>query len=130
MTTYTIGDKGTELHLLIKQGSTFGPKRIRFKNPDGSPINLTSCSFRAQMRKTYNDATVSASFVFTIDNPTGGEFLMELPFEQTTTLTCGATEDAPESKYDWDMEMVDSSGRINPVFYGIASVFREVTRPV
>ena len=125
-----IGTKGAELDILIRQGATFGPVASVLTNPDTSPVNLTGCVFRGQVRKTASDAlSTGCAITFTITNASAGQFTWEITDEVTTTLTADATsESGPNSQYVWDMEMQDASGRVIPLAYGKAQVFREVTK--
>lgn len=125
-----IGTKGTELDLLIRQGATFGPVTSTLKNPDQSPVDLTGCIIRAQIKKTPNSPTSSGIVVdVNIDNPTSGTFIWGLTADQTASFGADPTsETAPSSVYVWDMELQDASGRILPLLYGNVNVFREVTK--
>lgn len=126
----TLGTKGAELDLLIRQGATFGPNNSSLKNPDGSPINLTGASLRLQIRKTPN-STLSPGAVGTaeITDAAQGLFTWGFSAEQTALLPADARgETEPDSQYVWDMELEDSQGRIIPLVYGKVLVFREVTK--
>lgn len=118
----TVGTIGDELHLLIKQGSTF---TLDFTF---TGVDLTGCTVRGQIRKTAQDATIAASFVYTAITPASGIFKMEISDENTALITCGDTVDDAASQYVWDMELEDSAGRVTPTHYGNVKVFREVTR--
>lgn len=125
----TIGNKGEELNLLIRQGATFGPNECTLVNPNGTPMNLTGCTFSAQIRKTPSSPTVLASAVFSITNAAQGQFTWEFSETATATLVADDTSETAEaSTYVWDMEMQDNSGNILPLVYGAVNVFREVTK--
>lgn len=124
-----IGNKGTELDLLIRQGATFGPNECTLLGEDGLGINLTGATLRAQIRKTPSSATASASAVFTITSPSTGTFVWEFTSAETTTLLADdSSEEAEASTYVWDMELQDASGDVIPLLYGKVNVFREVTK--
>ena len=127
----TIGSKGAELDLLIRQGATLGPYPARLVNPDTSPMDLTGCTLRAQVRKTYStDLQTGASAVFTIVNALDGRFTWKIPATSTRELAAGPTELHKDSLYVWDMEIEDSQGDVTPLLYGVVKVFREVTKEV
>lgn len=127
----TIGSKGAELDLLIRQGATLGPYPARLANLDASPMNLTGCTLRAQVRKSYTtDIQPGASFVFTIVDALDGRFIWSIPASSTRDLLAGPTETHKDSLYVWDMEIEDSQGNVTPLLYGMARVFREVTKEV
>lgn len=125
-----IGSKGSELDLLIRQGATFGPVACTLTNPDTSPVNLTGCTFRGQMRKTASDLlSTGCAFTFVITNATLGQFTIEITDENTTALAADVvSETGPSSQYVYDVEMEDASGRVIPILFGKAQVFREVTK--
>jgi hypothetical protein len=126
----TIGTKGANLDLLIRQGATLGPVPCRLTNPDTSPMILTGSTFRGQIRKTPSSASsTGATAVCVITNATNGEFTFEFPVAATTALIADdVSEEAPASIYVWDLEIEDSVGRVTPIFYGTVKVFREVTK--
>lgn len=124
----TIGIKGEELDLLIRQGATFGPFTVRLRNPDGTPVNLNDCTIRGQVRKTFDAVAVAASFDTEITNPEMGEFRFSISPFATQQIMAGESESAASSLYVYDLELVDAEGGVTPLTYGNARVFREVTR--
>ena len=124
-----IGDIGEPLDLLIRQGADFGPITETLTNPDGSPFDLTGCLCRGQIRRAAADPTVVAEFVFQVaDDPTTGVVVWGLSHAVTAALSAGETIKDPASRYVYDHELVDASGRILPWRYGAVLVHREVTR--
>jgi hypothetical protein len=125
-----IGFLGFELDLEIKQGSTFGPINVTANNPDGSVVNLTGCLIRGQIRrKALNADPFVASFDTSIVDAANGLFTFGLSYTVTAAIAAGEFIKSPESLYQYDIEMVDSTGlRVIPLLYGKAFVFREVTR--
>lgn len=124
-----IGSIGAEMDLLIKQGGTFGPVTVTARNPDNTPMDLTGCTVRGQIRKKALDTAVVATFVCTIaaDQVTNrGKFEFGLTDEVTAAIA--ADEQPAKSLFVWDMELEDSAGRVIPLYYGQVEVFREVTR--
>lgn len=122
-----IGSFGAPLDLRIKQGSTFDPQ-VTLNNPDGSPVNLTGSTLRAQIRKNALDTEVVATFTINIVDAPNGVFQLVLTDEQTAAIVTGEQPGSSASKFVWDLEMEDSLGRVIPIFYGSVQVFREVTR--
>lgn len=114
-----LGDFGDQLDLQIKQGSTFGPHQGVISNPDDTPVDLTGCELRAQLRRNPGDSSV-VTFDVEITDPAEGEFTFELTKEQTATLS--------PPKYQWDMELEDAAGRVTPICFGDVLVALEVTR--
>ena len=134
MTTPTIGYYGERLDLRVRQGATFGPIQATMRNPVvppaelGTPVDLTGCTIRGQIRRKALDVAIVASFAVTITNAVNGQYEFGLSSTTTTGITAGETLDSTQSKYVWDLELVDSSGRITPLYYGVVNVLREVTR--
>jgi hypothetical protein len=124
----TIGTRGERLNLLIRQGATFGTFHATMANPDGSPVNLTGCLIRGQIRKTADSATVITNITVTSAYDATGAYSFGITDEQTAVITAGFDIDRPESIYVWDLELLDSLGQIIPLYYGDALVYRRVTR--
>ena len=125
----TIGSKGTEMGLIIRQGATFGPAYIRHEDPLGVKVDLTGAVVRAQLRKTALATEKAADFVFEM-LPAGDQysFSFGLTAAVTAALPAGEKPTDPDSKYVWDMEIEWPDGRVDPLYYGPVAVFREVTR--
>ena len=124
-----IGNKGSNLDILIRQGATFGMVESTLKDENGSPINLTGAIIRGQIRKSPNDLVrANAEFDCVVINEEMGVFQWGLSYAKTTTLTAGVDENDPSSKYYYDIEVEYPNGRIDPLIYGVARVFREVTK--
>jgi hypothetical protein len=127
-TILTIGTFGERMDLRIKQGSSFGPMRFEMVNPDDTPVDLSNCVIRSQIRQDALDATVVADITCDITNPMLGKFEISLTDEQTQVIEAGESIGDPESRYVWDMELEDGSGRVIPLYHGQVIVLREVTR--
>lgn len=128
MPALTLGTLGEEMNLRIRQGATFGPHLFRMTNPDGSPVNLTGCTIRGQIRKTALAPSAALSFTATITDAAQGRYQLLFTAAQTAAIKAGEKETDSDSKYVWDLEFVDSTGAILPLYYGVVTVFREVTR--
>lgn len=123
-----LGSKGGRLDLLITQGKTLSRRFIRF-NPDGSRMNLTGKKFVAEIRKTADSPTLSGSAVFVLTDPVNGEYRMTFTDETTAAIPCHPSgETHPDSRYEWDKEMHNEDGTVEPVMYGEVGVFREVSK--
>jgi hypothetical protein len=127
-TPLVLGSYGELLSLKIKQGADFGPHIFRFKNPNGTPVDLTGCVFNAQMRQKALDTEVVATFTCTVTDAVGGEMIMSMDSLITSTIPAGELVSSSDSKYVWDMYMTDSLGDVTPRYYGPVEVFRGVTR--
>ena len=135
MATPRIGSFGTKLALDIRQGATFGPHYLELKQEDGTDVNLTGSTFRAQIRRKALDANpVVATITCTIDVAVGApgapaRVKFTMTDETTAAIPAGEQPTESASQYVWDMEWEDSLGNVLPVAYGPVTVLREVTRP-
>lgn len=128
MATMTLGFVGEELNLLIRQGATFGPIQFIMKNADGSSVNLTGCTIQGQIRKTALASVVTKALACTITSPSTGQYEISLTAAQTAQIKAVEDAKSSENKYVWDLELIDSIGRVIPLYYGVVMIFREVTR--
>ena len=123
-----VGTKGAQLDLLIKQGSTFSFKAT-ISDKNNSAMNLTGASFSGMIRKSWNSVPIIVSVSTIITNATAGMVEISLSSSQTGAMAAGEDERDENSQYVWDYELLDSTGKITPIFYGNVSVFREITKP-
>lgn len=124
--TLTIGSIGENLDLTIKQGASFGPFTFNMQNPDATPVDLTGVTFAAKIKKLPTTPVV-ATLLIEVTDAANGQYQMSLTAVDTAKIPAGTTIDASQSGYLWDMEMTDSLGRVTPLYYGAARVFREIT---
>lgn len=124
----SIGDIGNKLDLVIKQGSTFGPFKVTLVNPDDTPVNLTGSTVNGQIRRSALDDSVAATLTAQITSATEGEFQFGLTSTETAQMVAGERKEDLASLYVWDMTLVDSEGRVIPLYYGDVRVVRGVTR--
>lgn len=128
MVTPRIGTFGTRTDLDIRQGATFGPLTLTFKNPDGSAVNLTGCSLTGQIRKQALSSTVVQAFTAAITDAAAGVATLTIDAVATAAIPAAETPISPDSRYVYDVELIDTQGRVIPVLYGDVVVLREVTR--
>lgn len=122
---------GERWDLELRQGSSFGPVRHVLTNPDETPVNLTGCQVRGQIRRKALDTTVVATFVCTIaPDPLLGWYEFALTDEATAAIPCGPTIADALSQFEYDIELEDAAGRVMCTLQGRVSVKPEVTREV
>lgn len=122
----TIGYKGENLDLLIRQGASFDEQVIfAFNN---QPVDLTGLSFRGQVRKTFDAPLITAQIQVDVVDAINGVVRIYIPDDTTALIEAGETEDDPLSQYVYDIEAEDANTDVYPFLYGIVSVFREVTK--
>lgn len=130
MATAKISNVGQRCDLEIVQGATLYPVKHELHNPDGSPLDLTDCTVRGQIRKTAK-STGAPVAMFTVVYPanrTEGWYTFGLSDETTGGIACGASLAAPESQYVYDIELEDASGNVMQMLYGIVGVQPGATR--
>ncbi len=125
----TIGYRGERLDLTIRQGATFGPALIRIENQPGEKADLTGVSIRAQVRLSPDAAATTAEMELEmLAAEEQYSFSFGLSAAVTAAMPAGSQLGDPGFRQHWDMEMVWPDGRIDPLYYGIVTVHREVTR--
>lgn len=119
-----LGFLGEEMNLLITQGTDFGPVTVTTTNPDDSPVDFTGCSIRGQVRSSFGKHL--GNVVVDMPNPETGTYSFSIP--ASTKLSAGLDLDSPDSNHTWDLELVESSGAIKPLYYGSVQVRKKVTK--
>lgn len=123
----TISQQGERLDLEVRQGSTLGPIRHTVTDVDNvTPFNFTGCTVLGSIRKTpraFGEPAATLVVVFPFDR-TLGYYDFSVPDEITATMPM----DADVTKFYWDSELIDASGRVIPLFYGEFRVTAEATR--
>ena len=113
-----------KLKLKIIQGATFRKPLVWLAPDKTTPIDLTGCTARMQVRSEVESATVlleltTANGGIVIDGP-AGKLILHLPPKATTAISW-------ESGV-WDLEVVHPNGDVTRLVQGTISVLPEVTR--
>lgn len=106
----------TKLNLVIDQGADFTTS-VNLNDTDGNPINLSTYTSRAQLRKHY---TSSNAVNFSTSGTSGGVLTLSLTADQTANIISG--------RYVYDVEVVDSSNVVSRIVEGVVTVTPNVTR--
>ena len=115
--------KPANLKLQIYQGATFR-KRLRWLNPDQTPIDLTGCTARMQVREEVESTAVLLEL--TTENGrialggTAGTVELLVDADTTAAITWGGGA--------WDLEIVHPGGEVTRLAQGSLCVSPEVTR--
>lgn len=123
-----VGFRGKRLDITARQGADVGPFIVTLRNPDLTFVDLTGCTIRGQVRKNALDTVKIADFTVSIINPAIGQFSFEIPQSISKDIPAGEYQRSPESIYQWDIELLDSTNKVTPLYYGEYLNFREVTR--
>ena len=107
-------------NIFIDQGADFSIT-VNVADVDGTTLNLAGYSAAAQMRKTYESSSASATFTTAISNPTtDGQVTLTMTDTVTTALSPG--------RYVYDLEILQtSSSTITRVIEGIINVRPQVS---
>lgn len=103
-------------NLFIDQGATYATKLL-LNDADGIPVNLTGYTASAQIRKHYASSN-AVNFDVTLN--TTGNVILELSANTTANMVAG--------RYVYDVELVDTGGRVSRVIEGIVTISPNVTR--
>ena len=105
----------------VEQGSTF-QWEIYLLDTDGvTPLDLTGCTVRSQLRKSYSDTNPTLSFTCTINPvPTTGRVIISATATQTAAV--------PKGKYVYDVEVEDTVGKVFKPYKGCMCVTPEATK--
>ena len=105
--------------IVIDQGSDFA---IQLQiSADGSNVNLTNQSARAQLRPTATSSTLTETFTCSVVSITEGKIRVALTNSETSAISPG--------KYYYDVELVNAgTSTVTRLIQGIARVTAEVTR--
>ena len=107
-------------NIFIDQGADFSIT-VNVADVDGTTLNLAGYSAAAQIRKTYESSSASATFTTAISNPTtDGQVTLTMTDTVTTALSPG--------RYVYDLIVTSSGGLKTRVVEGQAIVTPGVTR--
>ena len=108
----------------IEQGATY-QLVVTWKQPDGTPVDLTGYSARMQFRKTKTSTTVlfsgtTANGVISLGGA-AGTVSITIPATSTDDFTFGCGV--------YDLELESAGGIVTRLIEGDVEVSKEVTRP-
>ena len=106
--------------ITIQQGADFA-KTLTIKDDSDAVINVSSDTFRGQVRKLHSSTDTEATFTF--DSATNGASGIV-----AWTLTAAQTAAMGNGKFVYDVEWVKSSGSVVRLLEGVADTTPEVTR--
>jgi hypothetical protein len=121
-----VSNIGCQYNLIMRRGADFIVPSITFQNADLSPVDLTGCTFAAEMRRTGLSADVALQFTVTPVDLPHGIIRMSVAAAATASVTCGETQFDLSSQYVWDMRMTDANGIISTPLWGTVNVLRQV----
>lgn len=87
------------------------------KDNDGTPVDLTGYSARAEVRPTISSETVTLDLAPTIPNPANGVIVVSIADEVTATIDPGS--------YVWGLVLETPTGGVIPIESG-PILFRQI----
>lgn len=114
--------------ILLEVGAEFS-ELLQLKDSDGSPIDITGCSFKAQVRENYSAAEALLELTCEIDDGPNGYLLMSASHVDTASLPVDPAQSPllQVTDYVWSLEMTDNAGNVQRLLQGVAQVSPEVT---
>lgn len=109
--------------ILCEQGATFSLV-LTWRNPDGTPIDITGYSAKMQVRASKADATA----ILTLDTTTGGITLGGDMGTVTLTASATATNSLTSGAYVYDLELTSATNNVTRLIEGAFTVSGQVTR--
>lgn len=104
--------------LFLEQGTDFSTT-ITLDDVAGVPYNLTNIQAKSQIKKSYYSTSATATFTITINDPSNGVILLQLPNTTTANIAAG--------RYVYDVIIKDSANTVTRVLEGIVNVIPQVT---
>jgi hypothetical protein len=119
--------------IYIEAGSTFSKSFVvnqpRVLETDPLvPMDFTSWTGKAQVRKTATSAVAYEIIVTFATNRASGIVSLEMLDEVTATIPSGISKYDPKSKYVWALEMTPPNGKTVRMLEGSATVSAEVVK--
>jgi hypothetical protein len=105
-------------NIYIYQGTDYQAP-LEFFDDDG-PIDVSSYTFSAQIRKVYNSASANVEFDFIMTDPVNG--LVEMVMSDSMTVNL------KEGKYQYDILAVHSSNEVIKVLEGLVFIMPTITK--
>jgi hypothetical protein len=92
------------------------------------PVDLTSHTITAQVRRSRLATAVDATFQVFIEDAPQGHYTLVLSPAGWADITCGESAKDTASKYVWDVQITSPSGEVSTPHAGAFTVFADVTR--
>ena len=111
--------QNTSINLVVDQGADFS-KNLTVTTDGSTAYDISSRTFRAQMRPSYSSSTLTAEFTTAIVTATSGIYKLSLTDVQTKAIDAG--------RYVYDVMMTLADSTIEVVHKGILTVNPRVTQ--
>lgn len=104
-------------NITVDQGATYSTS-LNLTDDNGNPLDLTTYTAAAQMRKHYTSSN-AINFVVSTSGNTG---------ILTLALSANTTANIASGRYMYDVELTDSDNTISRIVEGIVTVNPNITR--
>jgi len=105
--------------ITIEQGATFA-KTLTIKDDSDVAINVSTDTFRGQVRKKHTSTDIEATFTCTVTD--GANCIVAWSLTDTQTSAMG------NGRFVYDLEWVKANGDVVRLLEGVADTTPEVTR--
>lgn len=106
-----------KVNISLDQGSTFTTAFTLNDDVTGLPLDLSTSTGRAQMRRHY---TSSSYYTFNVTTSNNGVVTLSMSSNTTDGITAG--------RYVYDVELTDASNNVSRVVEGVVTVTPQVTK--
>jgi hypothetical protein len=111
-------------NLRIKRGDTLSVVMVLRDAVTKDPVNLTGCSYLAQVRQTKDSTTVIAELVINALTPAEGEIEVFMAPEDSAEIPSASLPRAV-----WDLEVTYADGFVQTMVEGDVELSGDVSRP-
>lgn len=103
----------------LDQGATFS-KNFTVTTDGSTAYDISDLTLQAQMRKSYDSSSATATFTATVVTGSSGIYKLVLSNSTTASITSG--------RYVYDVELILADSTIEKVHHGIITVHPEATK--
>ena len=103
----------------IDQGADFS-KTFTVTTDGSTAYDISGLTLQAQMRKSYDSSSATATFTATVVSGSAGTYKLTLSNSTTANITSG--------RYVYDVELILADSTIEKVHYGLITVHPEATK--
>lgn len=121
MAHYQLGTAGEKFDLVVRRGATTGPFVADMIWANATPVDLTGVAIRGWICRRAGEKKVAPITVVVLD-AVNGQYSFELTDENSLLVPPDADVCSPA--HYWFLEMLNTDGRIIPLYTGDAPCWR------
>jgi hypothetical protein len=111
-------------NLTVYQGADY-QQALELRDGSSALIDLTGYTFRGQAKVSYADTDAAFSFSFELRDQVSQTGLVDMSISAASTSALNITK---ETRYKYDIEMVDTDSKVTRLIQGVVLVYPEVTK--